>query len=149
MSEGREDATVNRSELGGPLPHRGAHRRRWDGRGLPRLRPGAEPHRRDQGAATRSSLATPSFVARFRREAQAAARLNHPTIVGVYDTGADGDTQYIVMEFIEGRTLAEFLASGRRPTPVQAVELAQKIATALAAGARAGHRPPRHQARAT
>ena len=46
------------------------------------------------------------FVARFRREAQAAARLNHPNIVGVYDTGSDGDTQFIVMEFIEGRTLA-------------------------------------------
>ena len=48
------------------------------------------------------------FVARFRREAQAAARLSHPNIVGVYDTGADGDTQYIVMEYIEGRTLASF-----------------------------------------
>ena len=73
------------------------------------------------------------FVARFRREAQAAARLNLPSIVGVYDTGADGDTQYIVMEFVEGRTLAEFLASGRRPTPIQSVELAQKIAAALGA----------------
>ncbi|HUL85327.1 MAG TPA: Stk1 family PASTA domain-containing Ser/Thr kinase [Actinomycetota bacterium] len=73
------------------------------------------------------------FVARFRREAQAAARLNIPSIVGVYDTGADGDTQYIVMEFVEGRTLAEFLAGGRRPTPIQAVELTQKIAAALGA----------------
>ncbi len=74
-----------------------------------------------------------SFVERFRREAQAAARLNQPNIVGVYDTGADGDTQYIVMEYIEGRTLAEFMATGRRPTPVQAAEIAQKIAEALAA----------------
>ena len=74
-----------------------------------------------------------SFVARFRREAQAAARLNHPNIVGVFDTGADGDTQYIVMEFVEGRTLADVLASGRKPTTMQAVELAQKIAMALAA----------------
>ncbi|MDP9299736.1 MAG: Stk1 family PASTA domain-containing Ser/Thr kinase [Actinomycetota bacterium] len=73
------------------------------------------------------------FVARFRREAQAAARLNQPTIVGVYDTGSDGDRQYIVMEFVEGRTLADFLASGRRPTLVQAVELTRKIAEALAA----------------
>jgi serine/threonine-protein kinase len=71
------------------------------------------------------------FVARFRREAQAAARLNHPNIVGVYDTGADGDTQFIVMEFVEGRTLSDFLGKGGRPTPMQAVELAQKIATAL------------------
>ena len=74
-----------------------------------------------------------SFVERFRREAQAAARLNQPNIVGVYDTGADDGTQYIVMEFIEGRTLAEFMETGRRPTPVQAAEIAQKIAAAIAA----------------
>ena len=73
------------------------------------------------------------FVARFRREAQAAARLSHPNIVGVYDTGADGETQYIVMEYIEGRTLASFLAGGGKPTPMQAVELGDKIAGALAA----------------
>jgi serine/threonine protein kinase len=71
------------------------------------------------------------FVARFRREAQAAARLSHPNIVGVFDTGSDGDTQYIVMEFIEGRTLAEFLATGRRLTTDQAIEIGQKIASAL------------------
>ena len=74
-----------------------------------------------------------AFVARFRREAQAAARLNHPNIVAAYDTGEDDGTQYIVMEFVEGRTLAEFLSTGRRPTPVQSSEIAQKIAGALAA----------------
>ncbi len=74
-----------------------------------------------------------SFVERFRREAQAAARLNHPNIVGVFDTGSDDGTQFIVMEFIEGRTLADFLAAGRRPTPGQAAEIAQKICSALAA----------------
>jgi eukaryotic-like serine/threonine-protein kinase len=74
-----------------------------------------------------------SFVGRFRREAQAAARLNHPNIVGVYDTGQDDGTQFIVMEFVEGRTLGEFLATGRRPTPVQSAEIAQKICSALAA----------------
>ena len=73
------------------------------------------------------------FVARFRREAQAAARLNHPNIVGVFDAGADGDTQYIVMEYIEGRTLASFLAGGGHPTPMQAVELTEKVASALQA----------------
>ena len=57
-----------------------------------------------------------SFVDRFRREAQAAARLNHQNVVAVYDSGADGDTQWIVMEFIEGKTLHEFLSDGRRPT---------------------------------
>jgi serine/threonine-protein kinase len=73
------------------------------------------------------------FVTRFRREAQAAARLNHPNIVGVYDAGSDGDTQYIVMEYIEGRTLASFLAGGGEPTPMQAVELVEKVASALQA----------------
>ena len=73
------------------------------------------------------------FVARFRREAQAAARLNHPNIVGVFDTGAEGDTQYIVMEFVEGRTLHDFISTGRQMTPIQAVELGQKIAEAVAA----------------
>ncbi|MFN8233656.1 MAG: Stk1 family PASTA domain-containing Ser/Thr kinase [Actinomycetota bacterium] len=72
-----------------------------------------------------------SFVERFRREAQAAARLNQPNIVGVYDSGADGETQYIVMEFIEGRTLADFLSGGGSLTPMQAVEVAEKICDAL------------------
>ena len=79
-----------------------------------------------------------SFVERFRREAQAAARLNQPNIVAVYDTGADEGTQFIVMEFIEGRTLGEFMETGRKPTPVQAAEIAQKICAALAAAHAAG-----------
>jgi eukaryotic-like serine/threonine-protein kinase len=73
-----------------------------------------------------------SFVDRFRREAQAAARLNHPNIVGIYDSGADGETQFIVMEFIEGRTLDDFVRSGGRFAPVHAVEVAEKICDALA-----------------
>ena len=74
-----------------------------------------------------------SFVERFRREAQAAARLSHPNIVATYDSGTDGGTQFIVMEFIEGRTLAEFLASGKHLTPVQATEIAEKVCDALTA----------------
>jgi serine/threonine protein kinase/beta-lactam-binding protein with PASTA domain len=72
------------------------------------------------------------FVNRFRREAQAAARLNHPGIVSVYDSG-DGDNPYIVMQFIEGRTLADFLVSGKKMAPMQAAQVAQGIAEALAA----------------
>ncbi|MEP7059654.1 MAG: Stk1 family PASTA domain-containing Ser/Thr kinase [Actinomycetota bacterium] len=74
-----------------------------------------------------------SFVERFRREAQAAARLSHPNIVATYDSGTDGDTQFIVMEFIEGRTLAEFLGSGKNVTPVHATEIAEKVCEALKA----------------
>jgi beta-lactam-binding protein with PASTA domain/predicted Ser/Thr protein kinase len=73
-----------------------------------------------------------SFVDRFRREAQAAARLNHAGIVSVYDSGTDGDTPYIVMEFIEGRTLADYLASGKTIPPMEAAKIAQDIAEALA-----------------
>src|SRR5438093_13474453 len=48
-----------------------------------------------------------SFVARFRREAQAAASLIHPNVVGVFDTGSDDGIHYIVMEYVPGRTLAQ------------------------------------------
>ena len=51
----------------------------------------------------------PSFVERFRREAQAAANLTHPNIVGVYDWGKQGSTYFIVMEYVNGRTLADIL----------------------------------------
>jgi eukaryotic-like serine/threonine-protein kinase len=74
-----------------------------------------------------------SFVDRFRREAQAAARLNHPGIVSVYDSGTDGDTPYIVMHLIEGRTLADFLESGKTLPSVQAAKIAEEVAEALAA----------------
>jgi eukaryotic-like serine/threonine-protein kinase len=73
-----------------------------------------------------------SFVDRFRREAQAAARLNHPGIVSVYDSG-DGNEPFIVMQYIEGRTLSDFLASGNTLPPAKAAEIAQEIAEALAA----------------
>ena len=56
------------------------------------------------------------FVMRFRREAQAAASIGHPHIVSVFDTGSDDGVHFIVMEYVEGRTLAEILV-GRRPHP--------------------------------
>jgi eukaryotic-like serine/threonine-protein kinase len=72
-----------------------------------------------------------AFVARFRREAQAAARLNHPGVVSVYDTGSDDGTHYIVMEHVAGRTLADVLASEGRILPERAVEIAEAVAGAL------------------
>ena len=51
----------------------------------------------------------PAFVERFRREAQAAANLNHPNIVSVYDWGRVGNTYFMAMEYVEGRTLADIL----------------------------------------
>ena len=51
--------------------------------------------------------ADPTFVERFRREAQAAASLNHPNIVAVYDWGQEDDTYFIVMEYVDGQTLRD------------------------------------------
>jgi eukaryotic-like serine/threonine-protein kinase len=58
----------------------------------------------------------PDLVARFGREARAAAALSHPNIVTIYDSGADGDLHYLVMEYVEGETLAALLRrAGRWP----------------------------------
>ncbi|MGK5113517.1 MULTISPECIES: Stk1 family PASTA domain-containing Ser/Thr kinase [unclassified Geodermatophilus] len=84
----------------------------------------------------RSDLARdPSFQVRFRREAQAAASLNHPAIVAVYDTGEDrtttGATPYIVMEYVEGQTLRDLLRSEGVLPPQRAMSLAADICGAL------------------
>ena len=71
------------------------------------------------------------FVQRFRREAQAAARISHPNIVSVFDTGSDGGVHYIVMEFVEGRTLAEYLTGGGRIMPDRAIAIAKDVCRAL------------------
>lgn len=82
----------------------------------------------------------PIFQTRFRREAQAAASLNHPNIVSVYDTGeetmtgADGQPvgiPYIVMEYVEGHTVKELLSDGT-PVPIdEAVEITSGVLSAL------------------
>ena len=84
----------------------------------------------------RSDLALDStFQQRFRKEAQSAASLNNPTIVSVYDTGedyADGvPVPYIVMEYVDGQTLRELLASGRKLLPERAMEIVAGVLTAL------------------
>ena len=56
----------------------------------------------------------PSFVERFRREAQAAANLNHPNIVAIYDWGQESGTYFIVMEYVEGRSLRDLIRSEGR-----------------------------------
>jgi serine/threonine protein kinase/beta-lactam-binding protein with PASTA domain len=71
------------------------------------------------------------FVNRFRREAQAVASLSHPNVVGVYDVGQDGDTHYMVMEYVEGPTLKEVI-NRRGALPVEeAVRIAVQICDAL------------------
>jgi eukaryotic-like serine/threonine-protein kinase len=71
------------------------------------------------------------FVERFRREAQAAAGLNHPNVVSVFDTGSADGVHYIVMEFVEGRTLADIIHEEGALPPRRAAEIAVAVCRAL------------------
>ncbi|SDT69119.1 Stk1 family PASTA domain-containing Ser/Thr kinase [Jiangella sp. DSM 45060] len=83
-----------------------------------------------------------TFQARFRREAQSAASLNHRNIVAVYDTGEDyidgHRIPYIVMEYVEGQTLREMLQEQQRFTPERSIEILVSTLDALEYSHRAG-----------
>ncbi|MGZ0149766.1 Stk1 family PASTA domain-containing Ser/Thr kinase [Kribbella sp. WER1] len=86
-----------------------------------------------------------TFQARFRREAQSAASLNHPTIVSVYDTGEEPDPSgsgvtipYIVMELVTGKTLRDLIREGRKIMPERALEITSGVLEALDYSHRAG-----------
>ncbi|MDN3352954.1 Stk1 family PASTA domain-containing Ser/Thr kinase [Actinomadura sp. DC4] len=84
----------------------------------------------------RSDLARdPTFQARFRREAQSAASLNHPSVIAVYDTGEDqldhNPVPYIVMEYVEGRTLRDVLQEEHRLPAERALKMVDGILRAL------------------
>ena len=94
----------------------------------------------------RTDLASDAtFQARFRREAQSSASLNHPAIVAVYDTGeetaSDGSgvaQPYIVMEYVAGRTLRDIVREGRKILPERALEITSGVLSALDYSHRAG-----------
>jgi eukaryotic-like serine/threonine-protein kinase len=75
----------------------------------------------------------PSFLIRFKREAQAAASLSHPNIVGVYDTGSEDGTHFIVMEYVDGRTLKDVIRAEGPLYPERAAEICEDVCSALAA----------------
>ena len=80
----------------------------------------------------RSDLARdPSFVARFRKEALAAAGLNHPGIVAVYDSGEEGANSYIVMELVNGHTLREEISNSTPLTVDRSLEIIEGVLAAL------------------
>jgi len=79
-----------------------------------------------------------AFVKRFRREAQAAANLTHPNIVGIYDWGEADGTYFIIMELVEGRSLRDVLRSEGALLPRRATEIAAEVALALTVAHRAG-----------
>ncbi|KLU61030.1 serine/threonine-protein kinase PrkC [Peptococcaceae bacterium CEB3] len=76
-------------------------------------------------------LSDEDFVKRFRREAQSAASLSHPNIVSIYDVGKDGNIEYIVMEYVEGRDLKEIIREFAPLSPEQAINLTCQIGEAI------------------
>ncbi|MFO1536664.1 MAG: protein kinase domain-containing protein, partial [Actinomycetota bacterium] len=80
----------------------------------------------------------PSFVERFRREAQNAASLNHPNICAVYDWGQERGTHYIVMEYVEGRSLREIVREQGPLPAMTAARITAELADALAFAHRRG-----------
>nr|BFE63964.1 hypothetical protein GCM10020063_084900 [Dactylosporangium thailandense] len=81
--------------------------------------------------------ADPSLPERFEREAHTAARLSHPSIVAVYDFGVDDGTPYLVMELVQGHSLADELAAGPLD-PRRAAHIAERVCDALEAAHNAG-----------
>ena len=88
----------------------------------------------------------PSFVERFRREAQAAANLNHPNIVAIYDWGQEAGTYFIVMEYVEGRSLRDLIRSEapRRSEPGRRDHRRDRVGARVRAPQR--RRAPRREA---
>ena len=78
------------------------------------------------------------FVERFRREAQRAANLNHPNIVSVFDWGEESGTYFIVMEYVEGRSLAEIIRTEGSIQPDKVAEISSEVAAALSFAHRNG-----------
>jgi eukaryotic-like serine/threonine-protein kinase len=70
-------------------------------------------------------------VARFKREAQAGGRLQHPGIVGVYEYGHEGDMAFIVMEYVEGQELKRMLSGGKRLDLIDVFEIMKQLLAAL------------------
>src|SRR5437588_11103549 len=79
----------------------------------------------------------PGFVERFRREAQAAAGLQHPNVVSVYDRGTYDDTYYIAMEYLPGRSLKQLIREEAPLDPLRSIDIAIQILKA----SRFAHRP--------
>ena len=95
----------------GPYRDPVSHRRRRHGRRLQGARHAARSHGRNQGPAA-TLAADPQFRERFDREARAISQLDHPHICTLYDVGEQDGTAFLVMEYLEGETLADRLAKG-------------------------------------
>ncbi|MDI6604655.1 MAG: Stk1 family PASTA domain-containing Ser/Thr kinase [Thermoanaerobacteraceae bacterium] len=77
-------------------------------------------------------VADEDFVRRFKRESQAAASLSHPNIVSIYDVGQEGDIYYIVMEYVNGKTLKQLIKDNNGPLEIsQALDITKQVCKAL------------------
>jgi len=85
-----------------------------------------------------SQAANAHFVDRFTDEAKTIARLTHPNVVAVYDQGRHQGLPYLVMEYVQGRTLRDLLTQRRRLSPVEALAILEQMLAAIAAAHRAG-----------
>jgi serine/threonine-protein kinase len=72
-----------------------------------------------------------NFIERFYREGRAAAKLNHPNIVGAYDVGQAGGHHYFVMEFVDGKTVYDSIVKKKRFEEHEAIEIIRQVALAL------------------
>ena len=87
----------------------------------------------------REGFATdPAFLARFRREAQAAAELVHPNIITVYDVGHDGDLHFIVMEYVDGQDLKTLVRQKGRLSVFQTLDVAIQVCAGAGYAHKAG-----------
>ncbi len=114
-----------------PLRAAPPHRQGRHGRGVARARPAARPPRRRSRCSFPEFATDPAFVERFRREATAAANLSHPNIVGVYDWGEAEGTYFIVMEYVNGRTLSQILRADGPLHPDRVADVGADVAAAL------------------
>jgi serine/threonine-protein kinase len=69
---------------------------------------------------------------RFQREALSATSLTHPNIVNIFDVGEDGDIHYLVMEYVEGKTLKQYIVNSAPLAPFEAVEIMKQLTSAIA-----------------
>ena len=76
-------------------------------------------------------MGDPAFVKRFEHEARAVSRLDHPNISSMMDVGQDGDVRYIVMEYVPGYTLKQFIAQRGRVAPQEAINITLEILAAV------------------
>lgn len=87
----------------------------------------------------RSFAEDPGFVARFEREAKAAARLSHPNVVGVFDQGAYDGLVFLVMEYVPGHTLRDVIRTYGALEPARALGVVDQVLLALTAAHKAGY----------